>query len=81
MNNIYKITKYYRKLKQERPILYLFLKERKALKIFAKNCRYEKIPVDIMSAFSWDKTIEKADFWARLSFEFGNYRYNLRKEL
>ena len=81
MNNIYKITKYYLNLKQKRPILYLFLKEKKILKIFAKNCRYKKYPVDIISAFSWDKTIEKSDFWAKLSLEFREYRINLCNEL
>lgn len=81
MNNIYKIATYYRKLQQKCPVLYLFLKEKKVLKAFAKNCKYEKYPKDIVTAFTWDKTIEKSNFWAKLSMEFGKYKDNLRKEL
>lgn len=81
MNNIYKIATYYRKLKQKSPILYLFLKEKKVLKVFAKNCRYNKYPKSIMSAFTWDKTKEGIDFWSKLSLEFGKHKDKLLKEL
>lgn len=81
MNNIYKIATYYRKLKQKRPILYLFLKEKKALKVFAKNCKYETYPKCIMTAFSWDKTREGVVFWSKLSVELGKYNDKLLEEL
>ena len=81
MNNIYKIATYYRKLKQKRPILYQFLNGKKALKAFAKNCRYENYPLLIVTAFSWDKTKEGGDFWSKLDREYGEYEYKLFKEL
>jgi hypothetical protein len=81
MDNIYRIATYYRKLKQKSPILYLFLKEKKVLKVFAKNCRYNKYPKSIMSAFGWHETKEGVVYWSKLSLEFGKYYDKSLKEL
>lgn len=81
MNNIIKIATFYRNFKKRRPILYLFLKEHKALKKFSINLRYSAYPPSIMSAFPWNITKEGFMYWYNLSDKYNKYEREIFKEL
>lgn len=81
MNNIIKIATFYRKFKKKSPILYMFLKEHKALKKFSINLRYSSYPRSIIEAFSWDRTKEGVMYWSNLEIKYHKYADEIFKEL
>lgn len=82
MNNIITIAKFYRKFRKRRPILYTFLKEHKALKKFAINCKFNNRDCNtIGGAFIWSTTKEGQRYWEQLSTEYDLYEKELLNEL
>lgn len=63
-------------------MLYMFLKEHKALRKFSINCRYNiKFTDSIGGAFQWDRTKEGSAYWYNLVTEYALFKINLLKEL
>ena len=57
MSNVLAIARFYREFRKRRPILYMFLKEHKALKKFSINCKFNaKSCNTIGGAFLWCNT-------------------------
>lgn len=76
------ISNYYNSFKKKYPILYMFLKENKALKKFAINCKYRiGRTTSIGGSFLWDRTNEGWEYWSSLAFDYEQFEEKLLKEL
>ena len=81
-DQIQKISNYYNSFKKKYPILYMFLKENKALKKFAINCRYNISLSDTISgAFQWDTTKEGFIYWHNLYTKYNRFEIEIKNEL
>lgn len=82
MKNILAIARFYKEFRKRRPILYTFLKENKALKKFAINCKFNNRTCNtIGGAFIWASTKEGQYYWEQLSIEYDLYEKELLNEL
>lgn len=60
----------------------MFLKENKALKKFAINCKYKiNETTSIGGAFLWDRTKEGWEYWNSLAMNYDQFKDKLLKEL
>lgn len=63
-------------------MLYMFLKEHKALKKFSINCKYRiNHTTSIGGAFRWDRTDEGYEYWYYLAYGYNLFKNELLKEL
>ena len=82
MSNVLAIARFYREFKKKRPILYMFLKEHKALKKFSINCKFDIIDCNsIGGAFVWSHTKEGQHYWEQLCIKYDLYEADLLNEL
>ena len=82
MSNVLAIARFYRAFRKKKPMLYMFLKEHKALKKFSINCRFNiRYCSSIGEAFLWCNTKEGQHYWAQLSIKYALYEAALLNEL
>lgn len=82
MSNVLAIARFYREFRKKRPILYMFLKEHKALKKFSINCKFNiRSSSSIGGAFLWCNTKEGQHYWEQLCIKYDLYEEELLNEL
>lgn len=82
MSNVLAIARFYRVFRKRRPILYMFLKEHKALKKFSINCKFNiRRCSTIGGAFLWCNTKEGQRYWEQLATKYDLYEEELLNEL